>query len=174
MGPGFSLGQTLTSPFFLHLTHTHTTETVLALLRNPEYAVYGAATTKTARSLAAGEAKFNEESLNERGKLAEETLVNVGGRSRAGEYSKGGGSRSAGPAPGDDELVVVTLLVAARGGLALPSVTSAPDLRTALNRLGAVPTEDVLAVEVLWTPQDPRDKYYRSDAVADYPELNVL
>ncbi len=64
--------------------------------------------------------------------------------------------------------------MAARGGLALPKVTSAGELRAALNRLGSVPSEDVLAVEVLWTPQDPRDKYYRSDAVADYPTLNVL
>ena len=156
----------------LFLPSTHHTETVLALLRNPEYAVYGSSATRRTRSLASGEAAFNEASLDERGKLAEETLVNVGGRSRAGAYSKGGGKGSA--SPGDDELVVVTLLVAARGALPLPKVTSAPELRAALNRLGAVPADDVLAVEVLWTPQDPRDSYYRSDAVADYPELNVL
>jgi len=149
-----------------------TPETVLALLRNPEYAVYGACGTRRLKSLSSGEAAFNEASMDERGKLAEETLVNVGGRARAGPYSKGGGAGGAGG--DDDELVVVTLLVAARGGLALPKVTSAGELRAALNRLGSVPSEDVLAVEVLWTPQDPRDKYYRSDAVADYPTLNVL
>jgi uncharacterized membrane protein len=166
---GLSLGLKKNSSF----TPTSNTETVLALLRNPEYAVYGSTTTKNARSLSAGEAAFNEASLDERGKLAEETLVNVGGRSRAGAYSKSGGG-GGGSAAGDDELVVVTLLVAARGGLALPAVTSGPELRTALNRLGAVPSDDVLAVEVLWTPQDPKDRYFRSDAVADYPELNVL
>lgn len=156
-----------------HIPHNNNlSETVLALLRNPEYAIYGASATRNTRSLAAGESAFNEASLEERGKMAEETLVNVGGRSRAGAYSKGGGS--AGNTPDDDELVVVTVLVAARGGLSLPKVTSASELRTALNRLGAVPADDVLAVEVLWTPQDPRDKYFRSDALADYPTLNVL
>jgi len=145
---------------------------VLALLRNPEYAVYGACGTRRAKSLASGEKAFNEASLDERGKLAEETLVNVSGRSRTGTYSKGGGGNTG---TGDDEeLVVVTLLVAARGGLALPKVTSLAELKAALSKLGSVPTEDVLAVEVLWTPQDPRDKYYSSDAVADYPNLNVL
>jgi uncharacterized membrane protein len=148
---------------------------VLALLRNPEFAVYGFSATQKKRSLSAGEAAFNEASLEERGKLAEETLVNVSGRSRAGAYSKGGsGNGSSSGSGGDDELVVVTVLVAARGALPLPKVRSGGELRAALNRLGAVPADDVLAVEVIWTPQDPRDKYYASDAVADYPDLNVL
>lgn len=146
---------------------------MLALLRNPEYSVYGSATTKTARSLSAGEASFNSLSLAERGKIAEETLVNSGGRARAGAYSKAG--PGAGGAGGDDdELVVVTLLVASRGKLSLPPVKDGGELATALSRLGAVPAGDILAVEVLWTPQDPRDKYFRSDAMADYPTLNVL
>jgi uncharacterized membrane protein len=150
------------------------TETVLALLRNPEYAIYGASATRNTRSLAAGEAAFNEASLEERGKIREETLVNVGGRARSGAYSKAGGG--SGATADDEELVVVTLLVAARGGTlaSLPKVTSGGELRAALNRLGAVPADDVLAVEVLWTPQDPRDKYFRSDALLDYPSLNIL
>jgi uncharacterized membrane protein len=52
---------------------------VLSLLRNPEYAVYGAASVKSERDLDAGEQAFNELSMEERGKFEEETLVNVSG-----------------------------------------------------------------------------------------------
>ena len=82
--------------------------------------------------------------------------------------------RQGSASPGDDELVVVTLLVAARGALPLPKVTSAPELRAALNRLGAVPADDVLAVEVLWTPRDPRDSYSGGTRWQTTRELNVL
>ena len=134
-------------------------ETVLALLRNPEYAVYGGTKTAGARDLAAGEAKFNELSLAERGKIKEETLVNYGGKSKQAALGKGAG------ADPDQELIVVTVLVAARGGLKLPAVNSLNDLKSALNKLGAVPADSVCAVEVLWTPQDPRDSYTQADMV---------
>ena len=68
--------------------------------------------------------------------LEQETLVNVGGRTRSGGFRE----RSRG---GPDELIVVTILVAADGGLKLPSVRSREELRTALNRLGALRAEQV-------------------------------
>lgn len=57
-------------------------ETVLSLLRNPDYCVYGDGSTKNPRGLDGAEDAFNEVVLQERGKFKEETLVNVGGRSR--------------------------------------------------------------------------------------------
>ena len=63
-------------------------ETVLALLRHPEYAVYGASDVSKSRSLEGGENKFNRLSMEERGKFKEETLVNVGGRSRSQTLSR--------------------------------------------------------------------------------------
>ena len=56
---------------------------MLALLRNPQYCVYGAAQTTNERSLDRGEDAFNRLSMEERGKYREETLVNYGGRSRS-------------------------------------------------------------------------------------------
>ncbi len=58
-------------------------ETVLSLLRNPDYCVYAYAKSGTERSPERAETRFNELSMEERGKLEKETLVNVGGRKRA-------------------------------------------------------------------------------------------
>lgn len=60
---------------------------MLALLRNPDYCVYGEGVTSRQRGLDAGESTFNRMSMEERGKIKEETLVNVGGRSRRSTYS---------------------------------------------------------------------------------------
>lgn len=64
-------------------------ETTLALLRNPDYCIYGAATTNNKRGLEAGESAFNRLSMEERGKFSQETLVNVGGRRRSGRLGSG-------------------------------------------------------------------------------------
>ena len=57
-------------------------------MRNPEYVQYGAASVSNQRDLDKGEAKFNALSLEERSKFKEETLVNVGGRTRRQRYSR--------------------------------------------------------------------------------------
>ncbi|KAK9846505.1 hypothetical protein WJX81_005518 [Elliptochloris bilobata] len=142
-------------------------EAVLALLRNPEYAVYGSSKVRKENGLDSGEDAFNEVSLQERGKFKEETLVNVGGRSRSNRMSRGGGD-------GMQELIVVTLLVAVQGKLQLPRITSREELVTALNRLGAVREDQLMAMEVLWTPQDESDSYTRDELFLDYPDLNTL
>lgn len=49
---------------------------------------------------------------------------------------------------GPQELIVVTILVAAEGTFKLPKITSRAELKTALSRLGAVRASDLLAVEV--------------------------
>jgi uncharacterized membrane protein len=118
-------------------------ETVLALLRNPDYAIYGFARSATKRSAADAEQKFNELSLEERGKFQAETRSNVGGRTkRASVGSRPGRGQSL------DELIVVTILLAAEGPLRLPKVTSRAELQSALSKLGAVRAQDLLAVEV--------------------------
>lgn len=75
---------------------------------------------------------------------------------------------------GPQELIVVTILVAAEGAFKLPKITSRADLKKALARLGSVPVDDILAVEVLWTPEEEGDFFTLQDLAIDYPLLNTL
>lgn len=142
-------------------------ETVLSLLRNPSYCVYGYSDGSKVSGLGEAENKFNELSLAERGKFQSETLVNFGGRSRKGSsYGKASDM--------SNELIVVTILCAVEGKLKLPKVTSLQELKEALSKLGGVRPEGLLAVEVMWTPQEVGDTLSRDELVADYPLLNTL
>lgn len=53
-------------------------EAVLSLLRHPEYCVYGYSDGLSGLGLDRAEDQFNRESLAERGKFKQETLVNFG------------------------------------------------------------------------------------------------
>eukprot|EP00210_Caulerpa_lentillifera_P005389 g5151.t1 len=140
-------------------------ETLLALNRNPDYCVYGASEVKRARNIERAETGFNAISMKERGKIKEETLSNWEGRRKETQTTIAKSQIG-------NELIVVTILVASVGTLQLPTVRSKDDLRTALNRLGAIRSRDLLALEVLWTPQDENDSYTPDELVADYPELS--
>ena len=144
-------------------------ETTLALLRNPEYCVYGCATSEVAKGPEMAEDLFNELSMDERGKFEEETLVNVNAKKKLVAAKKG-------PA-GDgmnNEYILVTIIAACDGGLKLPPVQDATELRTALKRVGAIRADALQAVEVLWTPQEEGDTLTEDELLIDYPSLNVL
>ena len=142
-------------------------ETVLALLRNPEYCVYGYATTKTCRGPEQAEETFNDFSLDERGKFEKETLVNVNARKK---------TAAVGGAPSDDtnDYILVTILAACDGGVKIPEITDSTALKTALKRLGAVRVDALQAVEVLWTPQEVGDALTSDELLRDYPRLAQL
>jgi|TARA_B100001540_G_scaffold162388_1_gene143690 uncharacterized membrane protein len=139
-------------------------ETALALLRNPEYCVYGYAASKVCRGPEQAEETFNDFSIDERGKFEQETLVNVNARKK---------SAAVGVDPDADtnDYILVTILAAADGGLKMPDITDATDLKTALKRLAAVRVEALQAVEVLWTPQEEGDVLTQTELLRDYPIL---
>jgi len=53
-------------------------------------------------------------------------------------------------------------------------ITSLSELQQALRTLGAVPADDVLGVELMWTPQADGDFYTKDDIISDYPNLRQL
>ncbi|WP_341732036.1 DUF1517 domain-containing protein [Microcoleus sp. EPA2] len=155
-------------------------ESTLALLRHPEYWVYAGAESQQTR-LEAAEAKFNQFSLAERSKFTEETLSNFNNLLRESGSNnvlpsvKENGVLVAGDlsqAPG--EYIVVTLIVGTLGKLQLPVVKNSEDLRMALRQIGGVSSEQLLAVEVLWTPQANGDTLTADDMLAGYPDLRSI
>lgn len=149
-------------------------ETTLALLRHPEYWVYGAAQSQQS-AMAAAEAKFNQLALGERSKFTSETLSNVNNQLRQASDSL--------PAAGDPlstevqepgEYIVVTIVVGAEGNLQLPAINSTEDLRQALRQIGGVSSDRLLALEVLWTPQAEGDTLTSDDLLAEYPDLKLV
>ncbi|KQK13686.1 uncharacterized protein LOC100843817 [Brachypodium distachyon] len=143
------------------------TETTLALLRHPDCCISAYSTVDVKRSIDDGEKRFNQLSIEERGKFDEETLVNVNSIKR----QKAGSQRSSGFS---NEYIVITILVAAEGVHKLPTINSSSDLKTALQKLGAVPSSKILAVEVLWTPQNENDTLSERELLEDYPLLRPL
>ena len=120
--------------------------------------------------LADAEAKFNRLALTERSKFQAETLSNVKGELSDSQNSAIAQADIAAPS----EYILVTILVAAQSKLALQNVQTADDLRTTLNQLGAVSSEQMLALEVLWTPQASDDSLTSDDLIEAYPQLKVL
>lgn len=118
------------------------------------------------RGLDNAEAKFNQASMEERGKFQRETLSNVGGRT----------TRSVAKVDGDgmSEMIVITVIAAVDGKLTPGDMNSQEDLKRNLDLLGSIPQDRLLALEVLWTPQDENDYFTREELITDYPTLNML
>lgn len=148
-------------------------EVVVALVRNPDYWTHASVNAApSSMRLSEAEAEFGRRSLNERVKLEEETLSNVGGRGvqATTRRVRPGEELSSGPS----EYIVVTLVVAATGGLskALPRrLDGVADLRAALTALGGVTTDDMQACEVIWAPQSDTDTLTEREMLADHPDL---
>eukprot|EP00245_Coleochaete_scutata_P013720 TRINITY_DN5676_c0_g1_i1.p1 TRINITY_DN5676_c0_g1~~TRINITY_DN5676_c0_g1_i1.p1 ORF type:complete len:432 (-),score=99.98 TRINITY_DN5676_c0_g1_i1:480-1775(-) len=147
--------------------HYVLTETVLSLLRHPDYCIYGYSTADVKKNIDEGEQRFNQLSLEERSKFKEETLVSVDGIRKSRSSSS--------PASGfSNEYIVVTILLAAEGELTIPTINNSADLRSALSCLGGVPASAVQAVEILWTPQDQNDSLTERELLTDYSSLRSL
>ncbi|NDJ18867.1 DUF1517 domain-containing protein [Myxacorys almedinensis] len=151
-------------------------ETTLSLLRHPEYWVYAASESRQARLQAAG-AEFNRLALSERSKFTAETLSNVNDQLKQGSKDSGaltvaekGGELA--EAPG--EYILVTLLVGTQSKLQLPAINSSDDVKRALSQLGSISSDQLLALEVLWTPQAEGDVLTRDDVLAEYPSLKLV
>ncbi len=148
-------------------------ETMLSLLRHPEYWVYGSAESDRT-DIATAEAAFNRLSLAERSKFSAETVSNYNSGS-----ARLGAAESQAIAVADDagpsEYIVVTILVGTESRLDLPAtVESSDQMRQALSRLGAIAAEDLLTVEILWTPQAEGDTLTTDDIIENYPDLRLV
>lgn len=149
-------------------------EASLALLRHPEYWVYAGGDTNQAR-LNSAEAEFNRLALAERSKFGEETLSNVNNQLKAALAQASEPENPAGViTQGPGEYIVVTLLAATLGKTEIPSINNSDDLRQALGKFGSVPSDKLLAFEILWTPQATGDTLTSDDLIAEYADLKLV
>lgn len=151
-------------------------EAALSLLRHPEYWAYATAETTSTRLLSA-EAAFNRLALTERSKFTEETLANVKNQIKQGASPRLSGADEGRhdaltEAPG--EYILATLLVATQSKLTLPEIHSEQDVRRALSQIGAIASDQLLAVEVLWTPQAEGETLTSDELIAEYPNLKLV
>lgn len=145
-------------------------ESTLTLLRHPEYWVYGAVSSQQTR-LTSAEAEFNRLVLEERSKFSGESLSNVQGEVQQKTSIDG----SPTPANGDPgEYIVVTLVVGTQGTLKLPKIQESEDLSQALRQIGAIAGDQLLALEILWTPQVPGEVMSAEEVLAQYPNLTLV
>ncbi len=149
-------------------------ETTLSLLRHPEYWAYADIESDKTK-LTAAEQAFNQLAIAERSKFTGETLSNVNAQISQADAKKAlnsSGDIALSEAPG--EYIVATVLVASQGKLALPEISSSEDVRRALNQIGAISSEQLMAVEVLWTPQVSGETLSADELIAEYPNLKLV
>ncbi|MDA0673327.1 MAG: DUF1517 domain-containing protein [Cyanobacteria bacterium] len=147
-------------------------EASLALLRHPEYWQYATATTQQT-GLAKAEQTFNQLALAERSKFSGETLSNVNSQiQQTSSVSVADRTDLSTDAPG--QYIVATLIVATQGKLTLPKISNPQDVRQVLSQLGAIASDRLLAVEVLWTPQASGETLSADEMVAAYPSLTLI
>ncbi|MFS8018751.1 hypothetical protein Hanom_Chr15g01395721 [Helianthus anomalus] len=142
-------------------------QTILALLRNSEYCISGYSSVDNKLSVAGCERRFNQMSIEERGKFDEETLVNVNNIKK-----KSATSQSSNGLP--NEYIVVTIILAARDLPKLPPIKSSEQLKKALQKLASIPSSNIMGAEVLWTPQKEDDSLTEQEMHEDYPLLRPL
>ncbi|MEO1147648.1 MAG: DUF1517 domain-containing protein [Cyanobacteria bacterium J06638_22] len=148
-------------------------ETTLAISRHPEYWVYGGSNSSKSR-LEMAEAEFNRLALTERSKFSGETLSNVNNQIQQASIDVSVADDQSALTQDPGEYIVATLVVASQGSLQLPKIDSSEDLRTALTTLGAVSSNSLLALEVLWAPQVEGETLSAEEVVAEYPELRLV
>lgn len=145
-------------------------ETTLALIRHPDYWMQADVNVISTPSYEVAESKFDSLVMTERMKFSEETFSNVEGRVRKKE-SKPGQDKEV------DEIsdyIVITLIVATKRTFQpLPAIKT-EELRKILTSLGSLSPQELLAVEVLWTPQKTTDVLTEDDLLVGYPELRQI
>jgi uncharacterized membrane protein len=144
-------------------------ETTLALLRHPDLWVYANAEVGEVPFVSA-ESAFNRLSMQERSKLLGEITVNVSGRTTSSTPSE----VAAGSSDATSDYIAVTLLVASRRRLSIRGAATAEQLRTTLQQLGAVGSDDLLALEVIWQPEGAGEVLSSEELITAYPQLQHL
>ena len=143
----------------------------MVLLRSSRDWVSGSGESKKFSSTdKGGQSEYNRLAINERTKFEKEITSTSPDAMYLGDKRVG--------ASNDPTFAVVTLCLAIRGSATqIPKIRGIADLQDALSKIAADSLtddgENVLATELLWTPQGA-DVMTKQDMIQDYPELYDL
>jgi uncharacterized membrane protein len=142
-------------------------DVAMALMRYSDYWRSGLVQVQQAATLDDAERAFNQVVGQERAKLSEELTLNVEGVRRETAPPANNPANEVG------QYLVVTLIVATGyPEFAAYQTPSAKDIEATLQRLGTLLTSDLLALEVMWSPENPDDTLTEDELIAEYPELS--
>lgn len=144
-------------------------ETTLSLLRQPELWVYANIESGRVPFISA-ETTFNRLSLSERSKLREETTSNFSGKIVHAQSNE----RPQGEAALTSEFIAITILIASKNQPAINTSINNDQLQENLKILGAISSNDLTALEVIWQPEGKGESLSSEELVISYPNLKHL
>jgi uncharacterized membrane protein len=143
-------------------------QTALELLREKDSIRYAQVEAAGPMTLQKGETKLNGLALAERSRFEVERVRGAEGKVRRSDAAQTSSSDVL-------EYLLVTVLAATRSPMPeLTKLTDPSELDTVLHALGGVPPEELLGLEVVWTPADADDALTEKELLATYPELRSL
>jgi uncharacterized membrane protein len=92
----------------------------------------------------------------------------------SGNLIAGKGGELANSPDSSGDYILVTLVVASIGRAELSAVNDSSEMRQVLQQVGAIDSDRLLAIEVLWTPQAEEDTLTTDDILAAYPNLKLM
>nr|APP87848.1 hypothetical protein PCKR_043 [Paulinella micropora] len=143
-------------------------DTILALLRHPYLWVYANADCGQVPFMAA-ESTFNRLSMGERSKLRSEVISNVDGY-----QTESLSDIRSGLADATSEFIAVTILVACKSRVSFKGANSAEDLQESLRVIGSIPSDSLIALEIIWQPDGAGEVLSTEELLTTYPELQHL
>jgi uncharacterized membrane protein len=160
------------------------TETALAgalhaiaqnLEARPEFIEYASARQSLLLSLPKAEDEFTYWSNTERSKYNREVLrVDKSGKAQQQKEWKTDGIRDEDGQLAVHEFFVVTVVLACRGQKFPASIQNHAELNSALAAMQRLKPEQLVALEVIWSPSARSDAMSRDDMTSRYPELRQL
>jgi uncharacterized membrane protein len=142
-------------------------QTALELMREKDSIRYALADASGPFSLTNGESKMTGAAMAERSRFQIERVRGAEGQTRRSEAASTVGSEAL-------EFLVVTILVATRASLAVGKAEDRQSVEAALAALGGVAADNLLGLEVIWTPADPEDSLTETDLMTTYPDMRSV
>ncbi|MEG4323464.1 MULTISPECIES: DUF1517 domain-containing protein [unclassified Microcoleus] len=137
----------------------------MIILRNREKWTHVCANSQIVASREEATQIFNQVSMQERSKLSVETLSMVNGDIRRRQSVSAGDE-------GPGEYIVVTFLIGTEDKRPLfGDIRDVGKLKAVLEKSAATPAENLLVLEVIWSPQQETDSLTGDDLLGSYADL---